>query len=126
MIISNYNSIFSNYKPRSFTEFKGYGGGGDPIEDAICMAFQNIFGNYNGVEFVAINLVNLQSADEDAHCQVWIWLYVYIKFVLELSTKDTLKYLSLLNEKELLLLIENWREFLLYFDFMGADIPPGI
>jgi len=115
----------SKYIPRSFTEFEGYDGG-DPVEDALCLAFQNIFGNKGGVEFVAINLVNLQVAPEDAHCQVWVWLYVYIKFVLNMSTRDTLKYFSLLEKKALLPLIEHWREYLLYFDIEGSESPPSI
>jgi len=123
----NKNNIRTfKYKPCSFTEFKGYDGGGDPVEDALCLAFQNLFGHYDGIEFVAVNLVNLQPLEEDAHCQVWVWLYVYIKFVLKLSTRDTLRYFSLLEEKELLILIEHWREFLLYFDFEGAKMPPFI
>ena len=72
-----------------------------------------------------INLVDLQLSDKDAHCQVWVWLYVYIKFVLNLSTKNTLKYLSLLNEDELLVLIEHWREYLLYFDLESSETPPS-
>ena len=116
----------SGGKPWGFAECKGYGGGGDPVEDAICIAFQNLFGHPDGVEFVAINIVNLQPTEEDAHCQVWVWLYVYIKFVLNVSTKNTLKYLSLLNRNELLTLIEHWREYLLYFDLDDSDAPPNI
>ena len=121
---SHCNDGNSEYVPRCFAEFKGYKGG-DPVENALCSAFQNLFGHPNGIEFVAINLVDLQLSDKDAHCQVWVWLYVYIKFVLNLSTKNTLKYLSLLNEDELLVLIEHWREYLLYFDLESSETPPS-
>ena len=114
----------AEYRPRCLSEFTEREGE-NPVENALCSAFQNIFGYPDGVEFVPINQMDLQPSDSDAHCQVWVWLYVYIKFILGLSSKDTLKYLNLLNEHELLTLIEGWREFLLYFDYEEAPLPPA-
>jgi len=59
------------------------------IDSAVCKAFAGIFGG-EGYSIVGIMRdTNLQIDKRDAHCQTWIWLYSYLKFIDKNGTNTT-------------------------------------
>ena len=91
---------------------------------AVCQAFSNLFPDFH---LVGINSgINLQIDDRDAHCQTWIWLYAYIKFIYpKLSTRDAIAFLqnkvrkgskTKKQAREALELIESFWSYLLYLE----------
>lgn len=93
---------------------------GDNEEDfddddlTVCRSFKSLI---PGVNFVAMNTIDLQQDDADAYCQTWVLLYVYMRFIYPImTTQECMLFFKNLNKSELLELIENWSEYLIYFD----------
>lgn len=82
--------------------------------NSICQYFKHILPTF---KFISINIHNLQIMDEDAYCQTWVFLYVYMRFVFpKLSQKLCHKFFKSKTKKELLQLVKHWSYYLLSFD----------
>jgi len=94
------------------------------IDGAVCRAFNILF---PGFHLVGINRgLDLQVDNRDAHCQTWIWLYAYLKFV---KPKPSTRNLGILlnaftqgsSKKKsyspnALLMIESFWNYLIYLE----------
>lgn len=87
----------------------------DKDDLAICRTFKKLIPSVN---FVAMNTRDLQISDADAYCQTWVLLYTYMRFIYPIMTTiECVDFFKSLDETKLLLLIESWAEYLIYFDF---------
>ena len=48
------------------------------LHSCVCESLAKLF---PGCEFVNVNTKDLQLSGKDAHCQTWVWLFIYLKFV---------------------------------------------
>ena len=87
----------------------------DKDDLAVCKTFKTLLGSE--INFVAMNTRDLQIADADAYCQTWVLLYTYMRFIYPImSTVECMEFFKSLDEDTLLVLIESWAEYLIYFD----------
>ena len=103
------------------------------IDSAVCKAFNMLFSDYH---LVGINRgLDLQVDNRDAHCQTWIWLYAYLKFVkprastrnlgilLHAFTRGSSKKKS--YSPNALLMIESFWNYLIYLEKPGFTLEGG-
>jgi len=61
-----------------------------------------------------VNHENLQALPEDEYCQVWIYLYLYMRLIDNFEPADITDIFSYMDPKQKFDLIERFRDFLLY------------
>jgi len=83
-------------------------------EIAICCLFKKMFPTY---ELVGLNTIDLQVDDRDAHCQTWVWLFIYMRHIYpKLSTKKVLEFFHKhAKDKTAYDLVDNWWKYLINF-----------
>ena len=104
-------------------------------EKIVCSTCRSLFSNEGEAgddvaprfNFACINTTDLQKSDNDAHCQTWIWYYIYLRYLdgrPEFSTtKSTMEHFKK-NSKEVSKLyteIKYFREFLLGYGMKTGD-----
>lgn len=103
----------------------------DYLNAAICIFFMNrLKGPVQTITFKATNIKDLQLLENDIHCQTWVLLYVYVRFVLEQdfvklisSIRDTFDaddtyeedYKRFLVSRVLLSLIDEFQKFIIAY-----------
>lgn len=85
----------------------------DPDNLVLCKALRTWL---PGVIFDVVRLKDLQILDEDAHCQSWSFLYVYLRFIYpRFSKKECEIFLNSLSPRKLYELVLGWWNYILYF-----------
>ena len=106
-------TLLARHKTRYSEEASCIVEGASDDDVAVCMGLKKIFPEY---DFVALNTMNLQFDDRDAHCQSWIFLFVYMKFVYpRITTKEILEFFHSLSSEQTYNLVDNWWKFLINF-----------
>jgi len=87
------------------------------IEKAICTVFSRM---YPESSFVGMISKNLQDLDEDAYCQSWVLLYVYMRFIYSQvdpdfnTTEKCIRFLESKTGEELFELVLGWWKYIIY------------
>ena len=90
----------------------------------VCESFARLF---PGCEFVNVSTKNLQRSGKDAHCQTWVWLFIYLKFIWlpeqggaergsYASSAEVIEYLHRKKGEDALYnLIDNFWNYIIYY-----------
>ena len=97
------------------------------LHRCVCESFAKLF---PGCKVVPVNTKDLQLSGKDAHCQTWVWLFIYLKFVwfpcqpenrgqTYVPTEDVINYFLKVKERggeeALYQLIDNFWNYIIYY-----------